>query len=121
MEADQEEEAVMPGRHKIRNLAVNKPASVPRMDNERRRSNPHPVIDPEPVERGERNCEECGKPHNSYRRQLGPYAASWADPEDGHPYRPESWEKLARRLLAREGRRLAIDEHADALRELADE
>ena len=56
------------------------------------------------VERGERNCLTCGKPHNlrfESKDKQGPAAyRSWADPKDGHIYRPESWESIARRLMA---------------------
>jgi len=45
-------------------------------------------------------CLRCGKVHV---RQEGPTpksAPSWADPSDGHTYRPESWEAVAHRLAA---------------------
>jgi len=46
---------------------------------------------------GERPCLTCGKPHvyRSHER----YAGTWADPLDGHIYRPESWRSIARRLM----------------------
>jgi hypothetical protein len=53
------------------------------------------------VEYGERPCQKCGKPHNSYRDPLQPNtAASWADPDDGHIYEPRSWESLYREAVA---------------------
>lgn len=56
------------------------------------------------VERGERPCVECGKPHDCLRtREMHNENrwGSWADPEDGHYYKPESWESLGRKWLAR--------------------
>lgn len=52
---------------------------------------------------GERNCTTCGEPHDlwEYPTRAAPF--SWASRRDGHPYRPESWETVARRLLGERG------------------
>jgi hypothetical protein len=53
-----------------------------------------------PTARGERICQECGDPHDCYEvRKAGYKFPSWAHPVDGHSYRAEPWETLARRLL----------------------
>lgn len=56
------------------------------------------------VEQGVKRCTECGKPHDC-RRRPGPSheGVTWADPSDGHSYRSESWEHLAREYLAKFG------------------
>jgi hypothetical protein len=52
------------------------------------------------VERGERDCVKCGKPHDLRAvRDSRNGERSWADPTDGHAYTPESWETIARRLM----------------------
>jgi len=67
------------------------------------------LVDEGPVKRGERPCLDCGKPHDAYNvkeqsQSYGLlYAPQWHDPIDGHAYRPESWESIARRLMSEEG------------------
>ena len=60
-----------------------------------------------PVEIGIRRCRDCGRPHNCYQQSDG--SMSWADPVDGHGYFPESWESIARRLLAEKQRAACCD------------
>jgi hypothetical protein len=47
-------------------------------------------------ERGVRRCLTCGKVHDLYAGAAN-FWGSWADPDDGHAYTPESWEDVARR------------------------
>ena len=55
------------------------------------------------VEQGTRPCVTCGKPHALRRDETDVGAfGSWADPDDGHTYRPESWESIALRLMERQ-------------------
>jgi hypothetical protein len=85
-------------------------------------SNEQPAATPQLVEVGERPCERCGKPHNAYKVPDNPRMwGSWADLEDGHAYKPLFWEQMYRREVARNGGRLAVQEHADALRKLAED
>lgn len=53
------------------------------------------------LEHGVRNCERCGQPHNlvAVTRRGRRCGQTWAAP-DGHSYHGESWESVARRLLA---------------------
>lgn len=53
------------------------------------------------VERGERRCLTCGRRHDSYGVPGSDAAPSWTDRADGHPYRPEPWEAIARRARSR--------------------
>lgn len=45
-----------------------------------------------------RPCRSCGRVHQE--RQRDPdnprKGVTWADPEDGHPFRPPGWEDFAR-------------------------
>ena len=59
----------------------------------------------EVVEHGERRCKECGKTHDL--RQDDDGYVSWRDPGDDHPYMPEAWEEVARRLSNESGLPLA--------------
>jgi hypothetical protein len=53
------------------------------------------------LERGVRICEACGKPHDlvATMRRGRRWGQTWAAPDCG-TYRAESWEALARRLIA---------------------
>jgi hypothetical protein len=53
------------------------------------------------LERGVRICEACGKPHDlvATMRRGRRWGQTWAAP-DCDTYRAESWETLARRLIA---------------------
>lgn len=58
--------------------------------------------DPRLLGRGERPCLDCGRPHDSWYDPDRPgFAPTWKDRSDGHPYRPQSWESIARRLANR--------------------
>ena len=59
-----------------------------------------------PVEQGVRPCRECGRPHWSYEAEG--FAPQWADPDDGHAYLPEPWEKTVQRLLDELGRETVL-------------
>jgi hypothetical protein len=50
------------------------------------------------VERGQRRCRKCGKPHNCYRKEPSTTYGSWASLDDGHAYYPESTGERADRL-----------------------
>ena len=62
-----------------------------------------------------RPCVDCGKPHEN----VGPFdngkrlVDDWADPDDGHFYRPPSWEDFARSLLDRPG--IDVERLAEAI------
>lgn len=51
-----------------------------------------------------RLCLTCGKAHvereipDSAGRGMTKNMVTWEDPDDGHSYRPESWEAVALRL-----------------------
>jgi len=53
----------------------------------------------------ERQCLGCGRVHiqqpSTGRVNGFPRAGQWNDPEDGHPFRRESWEAVAQRLATR--------------------
>jgi hypothetical protein len=53
------------------------------------------------LEHGVRVCEKCGKPHDlvAMTRRGRRFGQTWASPDCG-AYYPESWEALARRLMA---------------------
>lgn len=53
------------------------------------------------LERGVRDCQKCGKPHDlvATTRRGRRSGQTWAAP-DCETYYPESWEALARRLLS---------------------
>lgn len=74
----------------------------------------------EVIQRGTVPCCECGKPHDAFHEIGSPMWGSWADPKDGHAYQRMSAEQVVAYYQAREAGRLAVDEHGDALRRLAD-
>jgi hypothetical protein len=39
----------------------------------------------------------CGKPHNAHKERDSSAWGSWADPEDGHVYRPMSAAEIVKR------------------------
>jgi hypothetical protein len=62
------------------------------------------------VKHGDLPCLTCGRIHDALKVTGRPERwGSWADPGDGHPYMPVTWEKLGR---------WALDHHAESLRKL---
>ncbi len=59
-----------------------------------------PESAPRIIERGNRPCEECERPHDLRDSLFERGGLTWADPDDGHLYQPMEWEEVARQLAS---------------------